>query len=157
MDEVSLSALAELLQYLLERPKGAPMRQGTVAVVVGVAASTVGVRLDRDTREWVINRDDAEQTGAGDFLPTEVALLSPSDLPVWGRAQDQYAPILVERIDPGFRLVARHKDDPDCLCGVTVDRTKGVVLSFLSPYGSFKLLDSGPGQMGASSPSGQTH
>ncbi|OAZ41446.1 hypothetical protein A9Z40_01855 [Microbacterium arborescens] len=65
----------------------------------------------------------------------------PSQLPIWGRFEDAYSPILAEQTHSGFRIVSRHKEIPDAVCGITLRRADQVAISFFTPDYSLSLVD----------------
>jgi hypothetical protein len=100
------------------------------------------VRVDRVTTEWSVEDGQGRpRLGRGATFPYEAALLMPNQFPIWGRFEDAYSPILAERTHSGFRIVSRHKEIPDAVCGITLRPADQVATSFFAPDYSLSLMD----------------
>jgi len=106
------------------------------------ASTTFEVTVDRATAEWTAaDTDGSLRSGTGRILPVEAAVLMPQMLPMWGRPEDSYSPILAEPTDHGILITARHREHAEATCGVVLDTRLQVATAFVSPNETVRVLE----------------
>ena len=137
--------LIEVMRLVFARPLH---RHRTAAVLHSYGASEPverTVSVDAYSLAWFVDDPDGRRSGTSDegpwqAIPNEVALLVPGRLPVWGRQDDFYVPLLVERSGTGYRILSRHREDADVVVSVNIDSGRRIATSYVSPYEALRLL-----------------